>query len=86
MTPVSTTPMNEAQAIKWVAEVLGEPADTLSPDVARDALASWDSLGMLMLISALDESFGILVPDAVVQRMATVGDILGVLRQHEKLA
>ena len=78
--------LTEAEALKWIAELFEEPGRPLTPDIPRNALAAWDSLGVLTLIAALDETFGIAVMDADIQRFTTVGDILEILRRNGKLA
>jgi acyl carrier protein len=78
--------LTEADALRWIAELFEEPSRPLTPDVPRSALAAWDSLGVLTLIAALDETFGIAVMDADIQRFTTVGDILEILRRNGKLA
>ncbi len=62
--------------MKWVAELFEEPEQAITPDTRRISIAAWDSLGVLTLIAALDEKFGIPVSDADIQGMNSVGDVL----------
>ena len=77
--------MNHEEALKWFAELFGLPAAGLSPDTPRTKVSDWDSLGVLMLMAALDENFNIVVNDADMRAMQKVGDVLDLLRKHGKL-
>jgi acyl carrier protein len=80
-----TTTITEATALQWLAELFEEPARNLTPDTLRAEIPAWDSLGVLTLMAALDERFGILLTDQEMRAMTNVGDILEVLRRHGKL-
>ena len=77
--------MNEEEALEWFAELFGLPVAGLSPDTLRTGISNWDSLGVLTLMAALDESFNIVVNDADMRAMLKVGDVLNLLRKHGKL-
>ena len=51
--------MTLAEALSWVSEIVNEPPVRVRPDTKRIDLAGWDSLGQLLLMSALDQQFGI---------------------------
>lgn len=76
--------MTEPEALKWVTELFQEPS-ILIPELPRDGVKGWDSLGVLILIAALDDDFDIAVSDEEVERLQSVGDILDVLRKNGKL-
>ena len=76
--------MTEPEALKWVTDLFQEPS-IVGPDLPRDGVKAWDSLGVLILIAALDDDFDIAVSDEEVERMRRVGDILDVLRRNGKL-
>lgn len=84
-TMTETTTITEATALQWLAELFEEPARNLTPDTLRAEIPAWDSLGVLTLMAALDERFGILLTDQEMRAMTNVGDILEVLRRHGKL-
>lgn len=69
-------------ALGWLAELFETSPDDLSPETPRDAIATWDSLGQLLLMSALDERFGIRLSQGEANGLRAVGDILGILRRH----
>jgi len=72
--------------LKWFAELFGLPAAGLSPETTRAQIPTWDSLGVLTLMAALDETFNLVVNDADMRSMQKVGDVLDLLRKHGKLA
>lgn len=78
--------MTEAEAVKWVAELFEEPADRITPATPRAAIPAWDSLGVLTLMAALDEKFNLVLSDADMRAMKSVGDVIAVLRQHGKVS
>ena len=77
--------VSEDQALDWLAQVFQEPRDKITPETPRDAIASWDSLGVLMLMAELDEKFNIVLSDQEMQGMNKVGDVVAVLREHGQL-
>ena len=77
--------MTEVEGLKWIAELFEEPSSAITADTQRQAIAAWDSLGVLTLIAALDEKFDISVSDADIQGLESVDGILAILRKHGKL-
>lgn len=77
--------MTTDEALKWVAGLFEESAENITPDTPRDSIVAWDSLGVLTLMAALDEEFGILLTEQEMRTMQKVDDILEVLRKNGKL-
>ena len=77
--------MNEEAALQWFADQFGLPAASISTATMRTEIPTWDSLGVLTLMAALDETFGLVVNDADMRAMQTVGDVLDLLRKNGKL-
>ena len=73
---------NTEEALQWVAELFEENPAKIKPDTPRKQVAAWDSLGMLTLMSRLDEEFGIILDEENLAKFGKVGDILEVLRLH----
>ena len=71
--------------MKWLAGLFEQSPETITKGTPRTAIPAWDSLGVLTLIAALDEEFGVPVSDAEIQRFETVDDVLSVLRKNGKL-
>ncbi len=78
--------MTMAEALSMLAEAFNEPVEKLSPDVHRDQIEGWDSMGALLLIAELDERFGLALPADESRAMKKVGDALDFLRRHGVLA
>ena len=77
--------MSQEDALKWFAELFGLPVTGLTPDTKRSEIATWDSLGVLTLMAALDETFNLVVDDADMRSIQKVGDVLDLLRKQGKL-
>lgn len=78
--------MNQEEALKWFADQFGIPVASISAATTRAEIPTWDSLGVLTLMAALDETFGLVVNDADMRAMQKVGDVFDLLRQNGKLA
>jgi len=78
--------MNQEEALKWISDLFEEPENNLSPDTPREAIPAWDSLGVLTLMAAMDERFGIFLRDTDLRAMTKVDHILDVLRKNRKLS
>jgi acyl carrier protein len=77
--------MTDEEAIKWFADLFGLPTSSLSTATTRSDIPTWDSLGVLTLMAALDETFNLVVDDATMRSLQGVGDVLGLLRKNGKL-
>lgn len=78
--------MSVEEALAMMAEAFNEPVENLAPDVARERIPGWDSMGALMLIAELDERFGLELTADASRAMKQVRDVLDYLRQHGLLA
>lgn len=77
--------MNQDDALKWFAELFGLSPAGISSNTKRADIPAWDSLGVLMLMGGLDETFSIVVNDDDMRSMQRVGDVLDLLRNQGKL-
>lgn len=77
--------MTQDEALSWIAGIFEEPEGSLKPETPRDDIPTWDSMGVLALMAAMDEKFGVLLADDDILSMHCVDDILAVLRKHGKL-
>jgi acyl carrier protein len=82
MSDTSTRRIAEGAALGWLAEIFETSPDGLSPDTPREDIAAWDSLGQLLLMSALDERFGIRLSQGEANGLRAIGDVLAILRRH----
>jgi acyl carrier protein len=87
MTPSSggsTVSLDEA--LGWVAQMFEERRESVTETTAREDIPAWDSLGQLVLMSALDERFGIRLTQDELSRLRSVRDILDILQKNGRLA
>ena len=77
--------MMQRDGVEWIANLFEISPELLTPDTRRDAIAAWDSLGVLTLMASLDSDFGIVLTDDDVQGIKKVGDILDVMQQNGKI-
>ena len=73
------------EALAWIAEMFEEPAGRLDRETPRSEIEAWDSLGQLVLMSGLDQRFGIQLSQEELSSLASVGDILHALKAHNRL-
>lgn len=81
MTKISTS-----EALKMLSDAFEEPVANLRPDVSRDDVPGWDSMGALTLMAELDERFGIELTADDSKKMSRIDDVLQLLRKHGALA
>ena len=55
--------MNELDLKRVIAAVLNVPAESIDETTSVDTVEDWSSLAQLNLILALEEEFGIEIPD-----------------------
>lgn len=72
--------ITQTEALALLAECFNVPADSLHPEVEREAIEDWDSMGALMLIAELDERFGLELSAEVSREMTRIGHVLDFLR------
>ena len=65
-----------------IVEQLGVAADQVKPEARFIDDLGADSLDTVELIMALEEEFGVEIPDEDAEKMVTVGDALNYLREH----
>lgn len=73
--------MNE-KLIKIIADQLGADPDDVRPEARLVEDLGADSLDMVELIMAVEEEFGIEVPDEDAESLATVGQIADYLERR----
>jgi acyl carrier protein len=84
----STVPektMTVAAALDWIAETFEEPKGQITATTARSDIAAWDSLGQLLLMSGLDQQFGIRLTQAELSSLTSVQNILDILTKHQRV-
>jgi len=79
---VSAVAKSTSEILAWVADVFETPPEKIRPEMKRDEIDAWDSLGILTLIARMDEDFQVLLTEDEIQGLRSVGDIIEVLRRH----
>jgi acyl carrier protein len=71
----------EAKVREIVAQQLGKNVDQVTPEASfRDDLGA-DSLDVVELVMALEEEFGIQIPDEDAEKITTVGQAIDYIKQ-----
>jgi len=77
--------MVDESALKQVmATVLGVPVTAVGPDTSSDTIPGWDSLRHMNLVLALEQTFGVEIPDEDAAEITSYALIKVVL--NERLA
>ena len=72
----------EAKVKEIIVEQLGVDAEKVTPDASFVDDLGADSLDTVELIMALEEEFGIEIPDDAAEKIATVGDAAEYLKKN----
>ncbi|TFF91630.1 acyl carrier protein [Candidatus Thorarchaeota archaeon] len=75
---------SEERLTDILSKVLLIEPEELSDDIRRKEYEPWDSMAHLLLVSEIENEFGIFFEDEEVVEMWTVGDVKAALR--EKMA
>ena len=67
---------------KIIVEQLGVEEDLVTPDASFVDDLGADSLDTVELVMALEEEFGIDIPDEDADKLKTVGDAMNYLKSH----
>jgi acyl carrier protein len=67
-----------------IVEQLGVKADQVTPEAKFIEDLGADSLDTVELIMALEEEFGVEVPDEQAEKLLTVGDVTKYIEEHQK--
>jgi len=66
---------------KILANVLGINEDAITNETSQDNTETWDSFNGLMLVSELENAFGIIFTMDEVRQIKNVGDIRAILEK-----
>lgn len=76
--------INEEALKEVMATVLGVPAASISEATSMDTIAAWDSIKHMNLVLALEEEFGISIPDGDAANITSYPLIKLVLNEQSK--
>ena len=71
-----------AQLQSTIANTLNVPAAAITPDTRDEDLPSWDSLGQVNLIMALEQTFGVFIEVEEFGNLNSVPAILAYLQRN----
>ena len=74
--------MDTNRALQWLTEIFAVKNRTVTIDDTRDSLAEWDSLGSLLLLSALEEEHKIVISADDLNAMVAVRQICELLEKN----
>ena len=73
------------EVMAWIAELFEEPVENIRPEIKKEEIKAWDSLGVLNLMASLDETYDILLTEEEILELKSVEDVIILLRKHGKL-
>jgi acyl carrier protein len=76
--------LNEEMIKQVMGSVLGVDPASIGPDASNDTIPSWDSLKHMNLVLALEEEFGVSIPDEEAANITSFALIKLVLRDLKK--
>jgi acyl carrier protein len=74
------------EALEIIAVSFNLPVASITPDLQREEIAGWDSMGTLMLMAEFDDNFNIILTAPQLEKMQKIDDILQILRDHSLLS
>ena len=72
------------KVVSVVAEQLGVREEDITPESSFVNDLGADSLDTVELVMALEDEFGIEIPDEEAEKIATVGDAIKYIEEHSK--
>ncbi|MDX2022752.1 MAG: acyl carrier protein [Deltaproteobacteria bacterium] len=72
----------EEKVIKLISEQLEVEADKVIPSASFTEDLKADSLAIVELVLALEESFKLEIPDEETEKIKTVGDAINYIKNH----
>ena len=78
--------MDFRKALEWLTDVLTVQGRTLTLEDTRMSVSEWDSLGVLMILSRLEEDYGIIASADQIASINSVKEICELLEVHDAFA
>ena len=78
--------ITEKEALDMFAELFEVPQGSLTVATLKSDIEGWDSLGVLTLMAEYDSRFGIIFTQEELESFNCIGDLIQVLKKHNKLA
>jgi len=74
--------MDQQRALEWLTNIFAVKGRSVSVSDTRDSLPEWDSLGSLLLLSALEEEHNIVISADDLAEMNAVREVFELLERH----
>jgi acyl carrier protein len=74
--------MDTQRALQWLTDIFAVKNRVVTIDDTRDSLAEWDSLGSLLLLSALEEEHKIVISADELEAITAVRQICDLLEKN----
>ncbi|MFT2111493.1 acyl carrier protein [Marinomonas sp. 2405UD68-3] len=71
----------EQKLLDLLSDVLGVPTESLNIESSSQTVESWDSLKHMNIIFAVEDEFGILIPDEKLSETTSVKLLLDVIQE-----
>jgi len=71
----------EQRVREIIADQLGEPIENITPEKDFQQDLGADSLDVVELVMALEEEFGIQIPEEDAEKIKTVGDAINYIKE-----
>ena len=78
--------MDLQKALEWLTDVFGVNGRTLAIDDTRTTVHEWDSLGSLLLLSRLEEDYGIVISADEISEIGSIKEICDMLEKKRILS
>lgn len=75
--------MDRGQILEWLTDVFSVQGRILTLEDTRMSVSEWDSLGALMLMSRLEEDYGIIVKAEEMANLNSVREICDILEMNK---
>ena len=76
------SPYSDERVKEIIMEQLGVSAEQVTPSASFIDDLGADSLDTVELVMALEEEFGVEIPDENAEKIRSVGDAMGYLKEH----
>ena len=73
----------ESKLTDLLVDELGIERDDIRPDAKFEEDLDVDSLGVVELLMALEDNFGVKIPDEEAEQIKTVGDAVKYIEEHQ---
>ena len=74
--------MTRKDALGLLESALNEASGSIQETTELEALAGWDSVGMLSVMALVDSNVGVILPPDQIAKSVTAGDLLDLVEDR----